>query len=83
MSMPELRAVIPPMAVRRIRRGLWCGHHVPDQNPGQDTLAGILAMFPPDKVLDDLNYRAIMVGFPLLTLGIVTGAAWANYAWGT
>ncbi|MHB8123524.1 MAG: c-type cytochrome biogenesis protein CcsB [Desulfuromonadaceae bacterium] len=44
---------------------------------------GILAMFPPDKVLDDLNYRAIMIGFPLLTLGIITGAAWANYAWGT
>jgi cytochrome c-type biogenesis protein CcsB len=45
--------------------------------------AGLLAMFPPIKVLDDLNYRAIMVGFPLLTLGIITGAAWANYAWGT
>ena len=24
-----------------------------------------------------------MIGFPLLTLGIITGAAWANYAWGT
>lgn len=44
---------------------------------------GIIAMFPPVKVLDDLNYKAIMVGFPLLTLGIITGAAWANYAWGT
>lgn len=44
---------------------------------------GILALFPPDRVLDDLNYKAIMIGFPLLTLGIITGAAWANYAWGT
>jgi len=44
---------------------------------------GVVAMFPSAKVLDDLNYRAIMIGFPLLTLGIVTGAAWANYAWGT
>lgn len=43
----------------------------------------ILNMFPPTKLLDDLNYKAIMIGFPLLTLGIVTGAAWANYAWGT
>jgi cytochrome c-type biogenesis protein CcsB len=43
----------------------------------------VLGSFPPARVLDDLNYRAIMVGFPLLTLGIVTGAAWANYAWGT
>jgi len=38
---------------------------------------------PSSKVLDDINYKAIMLGFPLLTLGIVTGAAWANYAWGT
>ncbi|MDD2900553.1 MAG: c-type cytochrome biogenesis protein CcsB [Desulfuromonadaceae bacterium] len=45
--------------------------------------SSLLAMFPPMKVLDDLNYRSIMVGFPLLTLGIITGAAWANYAWGT
>jgi cytochrome c-type biogenesis protein CcsB len=45
--------------------------------------SGVMGMFPPIKVLDDLNYRAIMVGFPLLTLGIITGAAWANYAWGT
>ena len=45
--------------------------------------SGMLAMFPPAKILDDINYKAIMVGFPLLTLGIVTGAIWANYAWGT
>ncbi|MDA8412272.1 MAG: c-type cytochrome biogenesis protein CcsB [Desulfobacteraceae bacterium] len=43
----------------------------------------IVATFPGSKILDDLNYKSIMVGFPLLTLGIVTGAAWANYAWGT
>jgi cytochrome c-type biogenesis protein CcsB len=46
-------------------------------------LGGILGMFPPTKVLDNLNYQAIMIGFPLMTLGIITGAAWANYAWGT
>jgi cytochrome c-type biogenesis protein CcsB len=44
---------------------------------------GVIGMFPSIRILDDLNYRAIMIGFPLLTLGIVTGAAWANYAWGT
>ena len=51
--------------------------------PKQGERSGILAMFPPDRVLDDINYKAIMIGFPLLTLGIITGAAWANYAWGT
>jgi cytochrome c-type biogenesis protein CcsB len=46
-------------------------------------IGGILGVFPSVRVLDDINYRAIMIGFPLLTLGIITGAAWANYAWGT
>ncbi len=43
----------------------------------------ILAIFPDLKVLDEVNYKSIAVGFPLLSLGIITGAAWANYAWGT
>ena len=43
----------------------------------------IVATFPSSRLLDDLNYKSIMIGFPLLTLGIITGAAWANYAWGT
>ncbi len=50
---------------------------------GSAPAGGILSMFPSTKILDDLNYKAIMVGFPMLTLGIITGAAWANYAWGT
>ncbi len=32
--------------------------------------------------LDDLNHRLLAWGFPLLTLGIVTGAIWAHFAWG-
>ena len=27
--------------------------------------------------------KTIVWGFPFLTAGIITGAAWANYAWGT
>ncbi len=50
---------------------------------GNSQAGGIIATFPSIKILDDLNYKAIMIGFPLLTLGIITGAAWANYAWGT
>ncbi|MBI5062206.1 MAG: cytochrome c biogenesis protein CcsA, partial [Desulfatitalea sp.] len=30
-----------------------------------------------------INYKSIVIGFPMLTLGIITGAAWANYAWGS
>jgi cytochrome c-type biogenesis protein CcsB len=54
-----------------------------DEGGQQAGESSVLGMFPPIRVLDDLNYRAIMIGFPLLTLGIITGAAWANYAWGT
>lgn len=32
--------------------------------------------------LDWLTYRLIAVGFPFLTLGIATGAIWANASWG-
>ncbi|KAB0664182.1 c-type cytochrome biogenesis protein CcsB [Oryzomonas japonica] len=53
------------------------------EESGGGAAGGLMGMFPPIRVLDDLNYRAIMIGFPLLTLGIITGAAWANYAWGT
>ncbi|MFH1058244.1 MAG: c-type cytochrome biogenesis protein CcsB [Pseudomonadota bacterium] len=34
-------------------------------------------------VLDDLIYQTVVVGFVLLTAGIVTGSIWANVAWGT
>ena len=33
------------------------------------------------KGLESLVYRACLVGFWLLTLGIITGAVWANSAW--
>ena len=32
---------------------------------------------------DDLTYRLILFGFPILAFGIITGAMWANHAWGT
>jgi cytochrome c-type biogenesis protein CcsB len=54
-----------------------------EESAGKTADNGLMTMFPPIRVLDDLNYRSIMVGFPLLTLGIITGAIWANYAWGT
>jgi len=34
------------------------------------------------ETLDNLSYRIIGLGFPLLTTGIVAGAVWANEAWG-
>ncbi len=44
---------------------------------------GSLALELPDaKRLDEMIYRTIAVGFPLLWIGIVTGAVWAHQSWG-
>lgn len=37
---------------------------------------------PRPELLDEIGYRAIVVGFPFLTLVIVLGAVWAEVAWG-
>lgn len=38
---------------------------------------------PSLDLLDDWNQKAILLGFPLLTLGIISGALWAQYAFGS
>ena len=38
--------------------------------------------FPSLRTLDELTYRIILFGFLFLTIGIITGAVWANSAWG-
>ncbi len=35
------------------------------------------------ETLDNLSYRMIGLGFPLLTIGIIAGGVWANEAWGS
>jgi cytochrome c-type biogenesis protein CcsB len=44
---------------------------------------GVLSRFPDLRQLDELNYQMIMFGFLWLSIGIITGAVWANSAWGT
>jgi ABC-type transport system involved in cytochrome c biogenesis permease subunit len=38
---------------------------------------------PKPQVLDEIGYRAVVVGYPFLTLTIILGAVWADTAWGT
>ena len=40
------------------------------------------ASLPGGEAAGDLAHRAVLVGFPLLALGIALGAWWANSAWG-
>ena len=41
-----------------------------------------ISLSVPEK-LDSLSYRTITVGFLLLTIGLISGAVWANEAWGS
>lgn len=38
---------------------------------------------PSRELLDEISYRAVVIGFPFLTLTIALGAVWADLAWGT
>ncbi len=42
----------------------------------------ITALLADAAMWDDLAYRITSIGFVLLSLGIITGAAWADTAWG-
>ncbi len=53
------------------------------QQKKMDREGGGSKWLPSLSLLDEINYRSIVIGFPMLTLGIITGAAWANYAWGS
>jgi cytochrome c-type biogenesis protein CcsB len=37
---------------------------------------------PKSAVLDEVGYRAVVVGFPMMALVIILGAVWADIAWG-
>ena len=46
-------------------------------------LTGLYFKLPSLEMLDELNYRCLQYGFPLLTLAITTGAIWSEYAIGS
>lgn len=44
--------------------------------------SGLYYRLPSLETLDTINYRCLTIGFPLMTMGIISGAVWANSAWG-
>jgi cytochrome c-type biogenesis protein CcsB len=40
-------------------------------------------LIPDGGILDELNYQMVVIGFLMLTLGIITGSVWAHSAWGS
>jgi cytochrome c-type biogenesis protein CcsB len=47
-----------------------------------ESKANLLDRFPDIRILDELGYQLILLGFLFLSIGIITGAVWANSAWG-
>ena len=50
---------------------------------GADKKTGLLSYLPSPGLLDELTHRMVLFGFLFLSIGIITGAVWANSAWGT
>jgi cytochrome c-type biogenesis protein CcsB len=48
-----------------------------------DGKRGFLSYLPGSGLLDELTHRMVLFGFLFLSIGIITGAVWANSAWGT
>ena len=44
---------------------------------------GLFNHFPDYSTLDELTHQMVTLGFLFLTVGIITGAVWANSAWGS
>lgn len=53
------------------------------KNSTSNTTTGLMATLPDLKVIDDIIHKTMIFGFIWLSGGIITGAIWANSAWGT
>ena len=53
---------------------------VPSHSPGKIPSSGGL---PSLQLIEDITHKTMIFGFIWLTAGIITGAVWANSAWGT
>ena len=69
-----------PLQIRSSSNGVG-GFKMPNNYPLGDLVDSI--EFTHAEELDTLSYRSILIGFVLLTLGLISGAVWANEAWGT
>lgn len=65
--------------------GLGVMYLIKNKNSTSDETAqtGIIAALPSLKIIDTITHKVMIFGFIWLTIGIITGAVWANSAWGT
>ncbi len=69
-------AVAAALGIMYLTKNLSDSRH----STNDETLIGSL---PPLSMLDDITHKTMVFGFLWLSVGIITGAIWANSAWGT
>jgi cytochrome c-type biogenesis protein CcsB len=87
----EIRPLVPALQANRI-----LGAHVATMMMSYSVLTvsfGAAALYllqngerrfarlPSGETLEEIANRSVLIGFPMLTLGIALGAYWANHAW--
>ncbi len=63
--------------------GIGIMYLIQERNVKSRRLSTLFQKLPSLQTLDEINYHLITLGFPLLTLAMITGVIWANSAWGT
>jgi cytochrome c-type biogenesis protein CcsB len=63
--------------------GMGCAWKMLDRKTESQSATTLSSQTKQANTFDDVSYRCIAIGFPLLTIGIITGGLWANHAWGT
>lgn len=63
--------------------GIGIMYLIQERNVKSRHLSTLFQKLPSLQTLDEINYHLITLGFPLLTLAMITGVIWANSAWGT
>jgi cytochrome c-type biogenesis protein CcsB len=66
-----------------VAAGLGIMYLVKNMMKKNDNSSTRFGSLPPLKVIDDIIHKTMVFGFIWLTAGIITGAVWANSAWGT
>jgi cytochrome c-type biogenesis protein CcsB len=63
--------------------GLGLMYLLKQSTEGKKKAPLMFSALPELKIIDELTHKTIVFGFMWLSAGIITGAIWANEAWGT
>jgi len=99
MKNPEIRPLVPALqsnwliahvvtcfigyAAFAVSSGLGVVYLLKDRKKAKAQEGKFLSLLPSLRTLDTIMHKTLVIGFIWLTAGIVTGAIWANSAWGT